>query len=82
MYPNPFDRKHSTFKQVIDKILSLDQNNIYRKQKRKPTMSINNNSETFVNKNTKNSNSNSKLWKGFSKKNSNPSESPTVIIIK
>lgn len=79
MYPNPFDRKHSTFKQVIDKILSLDQNNIYRRPKTKPNINNNNNSETFVNKNTKN-NSNShcnKLWKGFSKKN--PSESPIII---
>lgn len=69
MYPNPFDRKHSTFKQVIDKILSLDQNNIYRRPKTKANINNNNNCETFVNKNTKSHSSSNKLWKGFSKKN-------------
>lgn len=66
MYPNPFDRKHSTFKQVIDRFLFIDQNNIYRRQKSNNNEIGNNNSELFANKNTKN---NSKLWKGFSKKN-------------
>lgn len=40
MYPNPFDRKHSTIRQLIDKIIFPDSNG---KRKKDSTKTFNNN---------------------------------------
>lgn len=46
MYPNPFDRKHSTIRQLIDKIIFPDSNSKRKNLKNVINNSSNNNSNT------------------------------------